>query len=1753
MAGEKSATQVLNELRGGVSLNPLPFRPHTPSEIDTREYVQALNEQRVAQGLNKIGDSRYDKRAVFLEDLANIDDLRGREQSGALQVLNGLGKGATIAATTYLNGTLGTLYGITTGIQNMFDNDETTSFRSGLWNNKLNKALADIQEKMESLLPNYYTDDEKNKKWYQNIFTANFLGDKLLKNAGFTVGAMATMATPGFNTAFGVGRLATALAKGVGAGLKIARGAGKVATVLGNSFISANGEANIEAYQAAKSFTDANKAYLEQRLSEGRKQIEEEYQQAVASGVSPEQAMKQAMQREQFLQELENDTLKKIKDEATGVGNSTWMGNIAALMVSNNLQFARMLRGGYGTSNLLKGVTLKANGEITKSLTDFGKALAKGTAGIEAKEINKVGLRTALGVTKNMLSEGSEEMAQNLISGTAQSTHSAQLNQWAEQKHRSDKDKYSLFSSSINPNVTKQYVDTLKSLGKVWNDEFGSFDKGGWEEFFLGAITGGLGTLSIRKQNPNEPSSKRIKIGWQGGIYEAFNDIQEERKDNERRAEFLKDFINKPEFKERTRHAIASMTIAQDMEDALTNQDVFSFKNSELMSIVNDALFFKNAGMIDAYKAYYEEMAKGLSDEDVESIRTLTLEATDKSGSSATPQYQSYFDNVSSDKIKQLFKDKAVSTLEKINNAVNHYEDIQSRYGNKISRAAGEDAGLAEWVIRETAVDQTLVDDLKKRKNELEAQEDKDDKANKDLNKIDNTIDYLEKKIKETLKDPKTRIQELQKIQERQEKIQVGKDAEATNNLFHNATSLKEVASAFLYADPEQRDKFFREALNTAEGDNKKLLQSFEKFATQVNALPKALDAVVKAEFPQLEGDGINAIKNRIGSIVDGILEDLSEDNVNRFDSSSLSNNFKRVARDIVKDIDDVENPIQKISMVQDAALLDSLAKALEDLEAYQKNNRNKDRRKETNKNSFKEDKGSSPNINFGNEEESQQPEQQPVQEPIEPEPQQPSEPEIPTQPEQQEGQPKVEEEEPEVEETPKQQPIQQPTTQQEEPQQPEPAPEENSDTGNHSVKGDVIVTPVGKGNNNIESMPIAADEEALINTNQSMQGIFYKYRRDTVRDRRPIKYGNRNAVEYLKKKGIDLDYIVDNVLTSIYQHRNGNVQIKYMKYTDRNHIFAITPITRNELNGYLSKYSQLANNAVIQDNDGNTYLICGHLQGEYNNVGFKKELARIHNDISRGSIANGVQIGNTVTEIDGMFDGHLITNNDTFNNVKELLNNPEANPNKLEAKTLNYIVIEGTVETPYIKFIGEINGLKQHRNLDEYIKQNMYPGQVFIAIPNNNNVIQPAYVKPQSFANNNIDTKSAYWKGIENTIANVIKNKNPKDRLKALSNLRDLLLFSPNPAFDLYYSINETSKEYNKLYARINGNKTEYIDFNDVNLSVPDAISKLYGWLNQLNPSFNISTKVLMTPEGRKMYVDAGLITTSVNKLAVENNVPYFKSLEGREQGQYQPSQWNKPETKTSDNRTFYTLNNQEYYIEEGRGMIPDKVMDAFGEIYGERRKQILDCKRIYDNDGVKLIKDSYGETMYADVEGRMYAIKYKGIYETVTEEQRNKILRKEDLKEANQKIQEQISKETFTPEPASLQEKIEDSDPLFPFDTADQFVAESNEAQQPVVENRTEPIVTSSGEIINTNTDNSGKVINFATLSLEAQKTNKALFRECCAKLNCKNPKELESKVKNNESLRTMYENMLTSDSKETATDMFNQMLEYIKNCKI
>jgi hypothetical protein len=140
-----------------------------------------------------------------------------------------------LAGTTFLNSTVGLIAGAGTAI--------AEGRWLGLWDNGVNKFLDNINKKSEEFLPNYYTNEERDSPWYENIFTANFIGDKVLKNMGFTMGAIAAGALTGN---FGTSLLANA------------GKAGSIASRVLATGVSAAGEASIEALNASNDFISMN-------------------------------------------------------------------------------------------------------------------------------------------------------------------------------------------------------------------------------------------------------------------------------------------------------------------------------------------------------------------------------------------------------------------------------------------------------------------------------------------------------------------------------------------------------------------------------------------------------------------------------------------------------------------------------------------------------------------------------------------------------------------------------------------------------------------------------------------------------------------------------------------------------------------------------------------------------------------------------------------------------------------------------------------------------------------------------------------------------------------------------------------------------------------------------------------------------------------------------------------------------------------------------------------------------------------------------------------------------------------------------------------------------------------------------------------------------------------------------------------------------------------------------------------------------
>lgn len=944
----------LNMRREPTNMDFLRIAGITPSGRELNAQNRPLMDEPVGIELGRlgVGESTYDQDIQTMSEAQNIGNFRGENQSGLVQVGNGLLKMTTTALTTLADGTIGTLWGLGQGIANLADDDEKTGFWQGMWNNDFNKAMSNIQEDMEKIAPNYYTDEQLNSPWYSaaNVLSANFLGDKLLKNAGFTIGAMAALAVPGFDMAW--------LAKGVSAGAKFlgmsskaAGNTGAIANYLARTFMSANSEASIEAINAVKDNQKSMYEGIEQRAREDAAASEQIMAQEILNGVDEQTAQSNHMNRLRTIDQEVKNAKAYADDQLRDVGNSVWLMNVGLLSLTNSIEFGNILKGGYNLRKSLKdfGVKLTAEGKEVGA-REFGQAMAKGLETSITPAMSKVSAAgVAAGTAKRFAAEGFEEGAQRIISDSNEMQAQAKLQEWATDRYNKDSDKYSLWEKQINPSVTADLVDYTKALGNAWKEGFGSFSSSGWEEVFLGGLTGMFGTAGMRRK-----ADGKMGIGWQGGFMESIRDQQAKYTEADRMIQQFNDQVSKDEFKNRMQWAAAKLAAAYDMEEALNNGDIMGYKNSEMLSVANDAIYFRDNGMLDFFKGYYEETAKNVSDETINNLRAQTKDVNTG---------KSFYDSKSDDEIRQMIQDKSKSTLEKIENTVSIYEDMERQYTDKfrgvdvtpyledvkdpVVRAMmlAMPSDYAQKGIQQLTYLSTLHDDLVRRRGELEQERDaaegsidgadKVKKINKDILEIDNALSEIKDRFNKAKNHPEELVEEMINAQVVSAKEAIGRESQATKQRYFQAKTLQDVADTFYYGNFNQ--SVLEEAIQeAADEDNKNLLNSFYPFSVEVNATEGAIDKVVN-ESTQDEDDEVkNRAKAALGSFAQQAIEETLGEQRESGVSSTVADKLREYGETIVANANQ-DNQMDVLGAESTAAFLEEVAHELDKVRAAAK------------------------------------------------------------------------------------------------------------------------------------------------------------------------------------------------------------------------------------------------------------------------------------------------------------------------------------------------------------------------------------------------------------------------------------------------------------------------------------------------------------------------------------------------------------------------------------------------------------------------------------------------------------------------------------------------------------------------------------------------------------------------------------------------------------------------------------------------
>lgn len=612
------------------------------------------------------GSSTYDDVPIIGANPQDIQNRRGEQQSGALQMLNGVLKGGVLAATTFMDGTIGLGVGIGTAIaENRF---------SGLWDNPFSRAMKSVQDLSEEYLPNYYTVDEQNTPF--NIFSANFWGDKFIKNLGFSVGAFASAAVGG-------GALGAALKAA-----KVAAGVGKVAVSGVGIGLSALNEGRVEALNNS---TDAVAVIKENLYNEHLQNLE-----AIRQQYGNTEMYNQliATEKERF-----TSAFNKIEEQRAKIGNADLIMNLPILALSNYIQFAKVFARGYKAARTAQKAantgakTAEAAEAEIKAIAGMGEQAGRTTAKVSGslaegtlKGSSKAA--KAWAATKGALAEGAEEMEQRIASDIAGSKYENDVLAY----YRDGTDPDSL--NTLNSWATATREAAVRNLK----------DPSAWEEFAIGAMTGMLGIPIVEKVNG------KYKFTLKGGIYNHIKDFQEEKAKADEVAEYFNSKVNTEEYRNYYKGLTRHIATDKKKEEAAANGDKFEFENAEHAQMISDIEMASRAGKLGEWVDMIKDFTS-ISDEDLESIIASTSHTTtEETKEGETTKAEGPYINADGSSVTSnpLTKEEAREQIQKKANELLQQIDEYVKTANSISEQTREKLTLdqlSELIYMNSAID----------------------------------------------------------------------------------------------------------------------------------------------------------------------------------------------------------------------------------------------------------------------------------------------------------------------------------------------------------------------------------------------------------------------------------------------------------------------------------------------------------------------------------------------------------------------------------------------------------------------------------------------------------------------------------------------------------------------------------------------------------------------------------------------------------------------------------------------------------------------------------------------------------------------------------------------------------------------------------------------------------------------------------------------------------------------------------------
>lgn len=608
------------------------------------------------------GSSTYDDSLLLDPVQQDIDNYRAENQSVLAKAAAGITKGIILAGTTFIDGTVGLLTGLGQGVYNVFDGDKDTSFTQGLWDNPVTNLMGQLNNAAEKELVNYRTEEEINGPWYSldNLISANFIFDTVIKNMGFTVGAafsggVYTKAISWGAKALGMARLGQASAATIEAGkeaMQEAR-ATRATKALVGSFFSAHAEAVQEAYNSSQDFIMTSNQAIDSRAAEQKNIAMQEFLNSggsiLADGnpnpASDPEALRALNNKLQQIDTASEAARQEAVRQSKNVGTMDGLLNIPILWLSNVAMFGKMYAGGWKAARNASKTTTRATKEALKEAEAAAKAgdptklqklealVAKaeetgyqGLSQTEKAMVEEVAphiLGKKMGATwaavKGPLREGNEEMMQG---AAAQAAH-----------HRYENEVDRIFDAKLDLESTYKTRGFMESVLHGFKSQYGDIDN--YEEAFVGAITGLLGSPTFGKRNNSTDQTylgKSKWIGLSGGTFTEVRDYLRDRKNADLAAQHATEVLRRETLSDDIKHLIAQTHFSDTMDKAIIHDDEKEYKDARTASIFEMVNHLKRVDRLDLLQRAMETTTE-FSDEDIAEI----AESVSKEVSATTP------------------------------------------------------------------------------------------------------------------------------------------------------------------------------------------------------------------------------------------------------------------------------------------------------------------------------------------------------------------------------------------------------------------------------------------------------------------------------------------------------------------------------------------------------------------------------------------------------------------------------------------------------------------------------------------------------------------------------------------------------------------------------------------------------------------------------------------------------------------------------------------------------------------------------------------------------------------------------------------------------------------------------------------------------------------------------------------------------------------------------------------------------------